>query len=390
MVYLYEPPIISRSSLVVEEAHTYTPSNGGTVTLDLSNGSYQRIVPNGAVSSINIANTVTGASDYAGAELTLDVEQPTSGNMTVSWGQGVLWSGVGSPPTLSNGVRQVDQIKMRVIARKNYDGSVTNILAADVDINKFTASAEFNTYATVLASASEQYLEVNSTSALDKDGSSPFSISAWVNPTTHTGGDSSHVIFGKQSGAGNYEGYSLYFTNSGTEIELSFVSAWSNNKLLLEATLANGGPGGSAILPTGSWSHVAVVFTNKTTAGLYVNGAAISMNSVSSSLTGSISNTNKFTVGSGFGTNPGYEYNGKIDEVSFWDKALSGSDVSDIYNSGTPTDLTGSSDLVSWWRFGDDMSDDLTSGSGQITDQVGSNNLIPHNTSNADFTQDIP
>ena len=36
------------------------------------------------------------------------------------------------------------------------------------------------------------------------------------------------------------------------------------------------------------------------------------------------------------------------------------------------------------------MSDDLTSGSGQITDQVGSNNLIPHNTSNADFTQDIP
>ena len=45
-------------------------------------------------------------------------------------------------------------------------------------------------------------------------------------------------------------------------------------------------------------------------------------------------------------------WNGEIDEVSTWTKALSSSEVTDIYHDGVPTDLTGESGLAHWWRHG--------------------------------------
>jgi|18_taG_2_1085343.scaffolds.fasta_scaffold22189_2 hypothetical protein len=47
---------------------------------------------------------------------------------------------------------------------------------------------------------------------------------------------------------------------------------------------------------------------------------------------------------------------GYLDEMSVWEKKLSNAEVGEIYNSGTPTDLTehsAASDLLSWWRMGD-------------------------------------
>ena len=58
------------------------------------------------------------------------------------------------------------------------------------------------------------------------------------------------------------------------------------------------------------------------------------------------------------GMNPGTNqtFRGKLDEVSIWTKALTTADVTAIYNSGTPTDLSthvSASNLLSWWRMGD-------------------------------------
>ncbi|MEC9071980.1 MAG: LamG domain-containing protein, partial [Myxococcota bacterium] len=46
----------------------------------------------------------------------------------------------------------------------------------------------------------------------------------------------------------------------------------------------------------------------------------------------------------------------QVDELSLWDRGLTPSEVTALYNGGTPTDLVrhGASDhLVSWWRMGD-------------------------------------
>ena len=45
-------------------------------------------------------------------------------------------------------------------------------------------------------------------------------------------------------------------------------------------------------------------------------------------------------------------FTGKIDEVALFNSALSASDVTAIYNSGVPDDLTSYSPTV-WYRMGD-------------------------------------
>lgn len=58
------------------------------------------------------------------------------------------------------------------------------------------------------------------------------------------------------------------------------------------------------------------------------------------------------------------------DELSVFDAALSDSDISDIYNSGTPADLSSYSSLIGWWRF-EDNADDSSSNSNSGSLQNG-------------------
>ena len=44
---------------------------------------------------------------------------------------------------------------------------------------------------------------------------------------------------------------------------------------------------------------------------------------------------------------------GNIDEISLFDDVLSAAQVTSFYNSGTPTDLSGGSYLLGYWRNGD-------------------------------------
>ena len=46
-------------------------------------------------------------------------------------------------------------------------------------------------------------------------------------------------------------------------------------------------------------------------------------------------------------------FDGLIDEVSLFNSAKSSGDITSIYNSGTPTDLSAESGLVGYWRNGD-------------------------------------
>ena len=60
---------------------------------------------------------------------------------------------------------------------------------------------------------------------------------------------------------------------------------------------------------------------------------------------------------------------GLIDEVAIFNSALSASDITAIYNSGTPDDLSSYSP-VGWWRMGDNDGGTGTT----ITDQGSGGN----------------
>lgn len=81
---------------------------------------------------------------------------------------------------------------------------------------------------------------------------------------------------------------------------------------------------------------------------------------------------------------------GSIDECAMYNKALTHSQLVEIYNSGVPLDLTTlstSDDLTGWWRCGDGDSDNVN----KIYDQVSS--IDSHNlTTSGDITivEDVP
>ncbi len=172
----------------------------------------------------------------------------------------------------------------------------------------------------------------------------PFSFSAWVKPSTAI--DTTATIASRLSGANT--GWEVKLYNG--QLLFLLCNTWTSNTIYVAADNED--------VTDGQWRHIAVTYSGSGSASgvvMYVDGSAVASTAIYDSLTGS-SATNvqmylgRRTVGSGA------YFGGNIDEVSIWGIALSSSEVSSLYNSGTPSDLEDHSahaDLISWWRMGD-------------------------------------
>lgn len=130
---------------------------------------------------------------------------------------------------------------------------------------------------------------------------------------------------------------------------------------------------------TGQWDNFIVTYDG-TDLVFYLNGVQESTQTASINLQtngndGAIGNNQKAT---------GRFFNGKIDEVAIWNTALSSSDVSAIYNSGVPNNISGYPDLIGWWRMGD--GDTYPT----IQDNKGSNDGTMTNMASDDIQTDVP
>ncbi len=102
------------------------------------------------------------------------------------------------------------------------------------------------------------------------------------------------------------------------------------------------------------WYHV-VLTNDATTAVFYINGSPLTTTGVN---TKSLDNlTNGLIIGDGdfrAGTS-NTAFNGKIDEVGVWNRALTAADVENIYNATTTGKTADLSSLspVAWYRMGD-------------------------------------
>ena len=173
-------------------------------------------------------------------------------------------------------------------------------------------------------------------------------LSAWIKPT----GDQNSDIF-----LGHYAGTTMY-----TELHnQSIVTRWGGSSV-----------GSSGItVSNGSWYHVLINRDASNNVTLYINGVSRGTGSISASLT--VSQL----------TDQTYCYGGFADEYAMWDSDQS-SNISAIYNSGVPNDISSLSPLH-WWRMGDNDSGTGTT----ITDQ-GSGGNDGTLTNGPTFSTDIP
>lgn len=137
----------------------------------------------------------------------------------------------------------------------------------------------------------------------------------------------------------------------------------------------------ASTLSLGQWYHIAVIKdgngVNDFT--LYIDGSLSDTGNHNATMPSSAGQN--FWIGSAQAFS-GYEMQGKADELAFWSTALTSSDITAIYNSGVPADLS-SLNPVHWWRMGDGTGDTDSGGGtpasgdtiGTVVDQgSGSNN----------------
>lgn len=181
----------------------------------------------------------------------------------------------------------------------------------------------------------------------------------WIANST-SGGYDTRLHFGVRSG--NY--YYLAGNTSGQQQDANAGSA-------------------SAVLD-GNWHHLVFQWNGTVTDGikLYVDGNTTPVFTATSSYA-SVASAATLKFGTGWSATY-HQYDGLLDEVALWESILTTSDVTTLYNSGAPGDISSLSP-VGWWRMGDN-----DSGSGTtITDQ-GSGGNDGTLTNGPTFSTDVP
>ena len=154
---------------------------------------------------------------------------------------------------------------------------------------------------------------------LDFDGTTPFSFSLWSNPSNLTG---VKTLFRKYNAATG-EGYVLFYNNG----QLWFYLRDGNSSKLDVRTSSS---------YTTAITHIALSYDgSRTPSGIkiYIDSVSQTLVTLSNTLTSSTSNTADLTLSSdgGVGLSP---IGGIIDELAIFNKELTASEVTELYNSG--------------------------------------------------------
>ena len=198
------------------------------------------------------------------------------------------------------------------------------------------------------------------------NGVNKASISVWFKTSNST----ARYLIAKYAGSGDRQFQILVIPNTRIDVYFTNIGFRSTDSMDLD---------------DGEWHHIVVSYdgtlSGTSRAKVYLDGSALTNLGFSGPTSLATTSTNLLIGNTG---NVVSHWLGKIDEVSLWTKALSSSEVTDIYNSGVPTDLTGEAGLAHWWRMGDNDGGTGTT----VTDQVGSNNGTLSN--DAAFVEDVP
>lgn len=148
-------------------------------------------------------------------------------------------------------------------------------------------------------------------------------VAMWVNPSARAS-ESRYLLWNTYSGSTGLI-TSLDWTGSNFQMRFAiYNSSGSPSSKDHQSTVT---------IPTGSWSHIAFVYTASSgTLEYYLNGTKQG-SSVTGFPTSIISKSNAYLGIDGNGGAGNY-MKGLIDEFGLWGEALTGSDISSLYNSG--------------------------------------------------------
>ena len=194
------------------------------------------------------------------------------------------------------------------------------------------------------------------------DGTDAFSYSVWYK-TTDTG---LHQMFiSKQMSSVWLNGVGFSMRGDLQNFQFGLGTGQGNQRI-------RGKTGTISGIRDGNWHHVCLTYDGSQLLSgfnLYYDNAPLTILAEGTQGTPnnvSTSGQADFIIGSrGLATSPNLPFNGNLDEVSYFTSKLTASDVTSIYGTGVPNDIS-SLNPIGWWRCGDgDTSPTLTdNGSG--------------------------
>ena len=183
-----------------------------------------------------------------------------------------------------------------------------------------------NTYSISLE-GTDDYMDIPDSTSLE---TTAFTWSAWFYCTAI---NRYNIIVDTATNSSFFNGYEIFVVNTTNKIRFASYSSTDS----IDST---------TVVAANTWYHVAATHESGSDK-LYVNG---SLEASGSAGNFNVSDAANLRIGSS--SLFSLYHQGLIDEVSFFNSALSASDVSSIYNSGTPDDISSLSP-VGWWRMGD-------------------------------------
>jgi hypothetical protein len=222
--------------------------------------------------------------------------------------------------------------------------------------DKIPTSPGASSYSTrSLRMSTSDYVSIAHAPEIDFDFDETFSISAWIFPLGLNG---YRAIWYKKSGVGisvtQYGGSGGATYDARNNIRIIFDGATGYWEVY---------PGGWSMMevPYGEWFHFVMTHDGSNDANaikIYINGELWpTWVRYNTAFPGGDTMKNAGDVW--LGREATY-WVGNQDEVSAWDKELSPAEVTELYNSGNPDDLSTHSavaNLVGWWRMGEAQSD---------------------------------
>jgi alkaline phosphatase D len=255
----------------------------------------------------------------------------------------------------------------------SFDGDLKNksVLGSRIDASavngaSLVADGDLRGGAVALSRAENQYLHVGR-SALDDNGAA-HTLSLWCKPASlpaHGSNDRHFLMESTLGGTANGD--------AGYAISAGLRAGATEDKVNLELftnTLQPAGPASTASptplaqggfsclldrsLFTAQWAHVALTF-DSIYLRLYVNGTEVAAHQLP--VPGPIAETGGFVIG-GHRDGSGRNYDGLLDEVALWSRALSAAEINSLYHGGTPEALptevsaadTDGDTLEDWWE----------------------------------------
>lgn len=189
-----------------------------------------------------------------------------------------------------------------------------NTVGSSTDSQEGSRSADFE-------DGNSEYLSITDGTQTGLDITGDLSIVGWIKPESLVN-SVSYVPFSKYLTSGNQRSYRLGILYFGA------------GRHRLEGLLSSNGSLATSInsntdLSTGAWQHVAMVYDG-TDIRVYLNGS-LDCTPVSYS-SGIFNGSADLILGASGG--PGLYYDGLMDEVAIFDRALSAAEVASVYNNG--------------------------------------------------------